>query len=202
MSKRRCIHPSMWNAPDGRTVAVKFLCKAFWQNEAARGSFLREINIASQINHPGVIRYLGYGESPHGGPYVISEWIDGHALQVVADVAQQQIVGWLRQICEAIEAVHQSGLVHGDLTPSNILVDAQNQIRITDFGFSQASTRPAWSIVDGPQDLGGTLGFAAPEQIAPAFGSIASCSFGMSVGSNLISLRTASSETTGRTERC
>lgn len=59
---------------DARTVvAVKFLRKAFWQNDAARRSFLNEINLASQIKHPGVIRYLGYGESPHGGPYVISE---------------------------------------------------------------------------------------------------------------------------------
>ncbi|QDT05099.1 Serine/threonine-protein kinase PknB [Rubripirellula lacrimiformis] len=151
----------------GRTVvAVKFLRKAFWQNEGARESFLREINIASQINHPGVIRYLGFGESPHGGPYVISEWIDGRSLQEVSSVAPKQIIVWLRQICEAIGAVHQAGLVHGDLSPSNVLVDADDRITITDFGFSQASADSS------SQVMGGTLGFAAPEQIAPAFGSI------------------------------
>ena len=175
---------------DGHTVvAVKFLRKAFWKNEGARESFLREINIASQINHPGVIRYLGYGESPHGGPYVISEWIDGRSLQAilaerrkppgdtpegsrpsatnhVEQPSQDKIIDWLRQICEAIEAVHQASLVHGDLTPSNVLVDADDRITITDFGFSQASADSS------SQVLGGTLGFAAPEQIAPAFGSI------------------------------
>lgn len=149
-----------------RTVAVKFLRKAFWQNEGARGSFVREINIASRITHPGVIRHLGYGESRHGGPYVISEWIDGHSLQGATDVTPKQIVHWLRQICEAIAAVHHAGLVHGDLTPSNVLVDADDRITITDFGFSQASA------VSSSQVLGGTPGFAAPEQIAPAFGSI------------------------------
>ncbi len=152
---------------DGRTVAaVKFLRKAFWQIEDARQSFLREINIASQISHPGVIRYLGYGESPHGGLYVISKWIDGHSLQNATAAKEQQWIRWLVQICEAIQAVHQVGLIHGDLTPSNVLVDAQDRITITDFGFSQASTKSALPV------LGGTLGFAAPEQIDPAFGSI------------------------------
>ncbi|GAB5513208.1 MAG: hypothetical protein Rhob2KO_09330 [Rhodopirellula baltica] len=68
---------------DASTVAVKFLRKAFWQNEDARLSFVREIGIASQIQHPSVIRYLGYGKSPHGGPYVICEWIDGCSLRDV-----------------------------------------------------------------------------------------------------------------------
>ena len=151
---------------DGRIVAVKFLRKAFWQVEDARQTFLREINVASQIFHPGVIRYLGYGESPHGGPYVISEWIDGHSLQNSTAVKTQQLIGWLMQIGEAIQAVHQAGLIHGDLTPNNVLVDAQNRITITDFGFSQASSESALPV------LGGTLGFAAPEQVDPSFGSI------------------------------
>ncbi len=151
---------------DGRIVAVKFLRKAFWRNTSARQTFMREINAASQISHPGIIRYLGYGESPHGGPYVISEWIDGQSIQNAADVTQPQFIGWLVQICEAIQAVHRAGLVHGDLTPSNILVDAQDQITITDFGFSQATAESASPF------LGGTLGFAAPEQIDTAFGSI------------------------------
>ncbi|MCO8121023.1 protein kinase [Stieleria sp. TO1_6] len=151
---------------DGRTVAVKFLRKAFWQIEDARQSFLREIDIASQVSHPGVIRYLGYGESPHGGPYVISEWIDGHSLQNATAAKEQQWIRWLVQICEAIQAVHQVGLIHGDLTPSNVLVDAHDRITITDFGFSQASAKSALPV------LGGTIGFAAPEQIDPAFGSI------------------------------
>lgn len=157
---------------DGQTVAVKFLRKAFWQNKNARGSFLSEINLASQIKHPGIMRYLGYGESPHGGPYVISEWIDGHSLHRATDVTPKQIIHWFRQICDAIATVHQAGLVHGDLTPSNVLVDAEDRITITDFGFSQAIIETTASAIDKPRLLGGTPGFAAPEQIDPAFGSI------------------------------
>nr|WP_143547863.1 protein kinase [Rhodopirellula sp. SM50] len=151
---------------DGSTVAVKFLRKAFWQNEEARASFIREINAASRINHPGVIRYLGYGESPHGGPYVLSEWIDGRPMQAIDRPSEQRFIEWLRQISEAIQAVHIAGMVHGDLTPANILIDDHDRITVTDFGFSQASRGTSSPI------LGGTLGFAAPEQIDPAFGNI------------------------------
>ncbi|PHQ34948.1 hypothetical protein CEE69_12810 [Rhodopirellula bahusiensis] len=151
---------------DDRGVAVKFLRKTYWQNDPARHSFLREINIASQIHHPGIIRYVAHGESPHGGPYVISEWIDGRPVHALDRVTAAQFIGWLLQICETLEAVHQAGLVHGDLTPSNVLVDSHDRITITDFGFSQASDSGPTSV------LGGTLGFAAPEQIDPSFGAI------------------------------
>lgn len=151
---------------DGGTVAVKFLRKAFWQNKEARESFVREINSASKIEHSGVVGYLGYGESPHGGPYVLSQWIDGRPMHAIENPSEHRFAAWLRQICEAIQTVHRAGLVHGDLTPANILIDRQDQVTITDFGFSQAfrGTRPTI--------LGGTLGFAAPEQIDPAFGNI------------------------------
>ncbi|WP_149495410.1 sigma-70 family RNA polymerase sigma factor [Roseiconus lacunae] len=157
---------------DGRTVAAKFLRKAFWQNEEARESFIREINAASRINHPGVIRYLGYGESPQGGPYVLSEWIDGRPMHAIDRPSEQRFSQWLRQICEALQAVHDAGLVHGDLTPANILIDNHDRVTITDFGFSQASVRATNPILGGTRVLGGTLGFAAPEQIDPAFGNV------------------------------
>ena len=151
---------------DGSTIAAKFLRKAFWQNDEARESFIREINAASRINHPGVIRYLGYGESPHGGPYVLSEWIDGRPMHETDGPSEQRFTQWLRQICEAMQSVHSATLVHGDLTPANILIDDRDRVTITDFGFSQASVGATSPI------LGGTLGFAAPEQIDPAFGNI------------------------------
>ncbi|MCA9140065.1 MAG: serine/threonine protein kinase, partial [Planctomycetales bacterium] len=120
----------------------------------------------SRINHPGVIRYLGYGESPHGGPYVLSEWIDGRPMHETDGPSEQRFTQWLRQICEAMQSVHSATLVHGDLTPANILIDDRDRVTITDFGFSQASVGATSPI------LGGTLGFAAPEQIDPAFGNI------------------------------
>ncbi|MEL6111016.1 MAG: ECF-type sigma factor, partial [Planctomycetota bacterium] len=64
----------------GEQVAVKFLRKVFWQTGSVRAAFLREIELASQIDHRGVLRYRGWGLSPHGGPYIVSDWIDGTTL--------------------------------------------------------------------------------------------------------------------------
>ncbi|MEM8733853.1 MAG: protein kinase [Planctomycetota bacterium] len=151
---------------DGQTVAVKFLRRAFWENEGARASFLREINLASQLKHTSILRYLGYGESPHGGPYLLSEWIDGRPLADAERRPTPQFAKLMIQVCDAIQAIHDCGLVHGDLTPANILIDTKGSITVTDFGFSQRSLQSPSAV------LGGTLGFAAPEQLDSAFGNI------------------------------
>ena len=94
---------------DGRTVAVKFLRKAFWTNEEARESFLREIESASRISHPGVANYLGWGQSPHGGPYVVSRWIEGQTLEQLGHISASQFIGLLHQICVAFKQFTMPG---------------------------------------------------------------------------------------------
>lgn len=160
--------------PDGRVVAVKFMHRHLWTNPASRLSFLREIDHASRIDHPSIVKYLGWGQSPHGGPYLVSEYVDGQSLTNVPRDNATIAVQWLIQICHAIEAAHQAGVVHGDLTPSNVLLSVDGRIVITDFGFAATVHQP---IQASERELplaprGGTLGFAAPEQVSPAFGCI------------------------------
>lgn len=157
-------------------VAVKFLRKRLWANPDAKRQFLREIDHASRINHPSIVRYLGWGSSPHGGPYVVQQWISGTPLANHGDVSVKQFTIWMLEICNALQAVHRFGVVHGDLTPTNVLVQESGQIMITDFGFSRRSeadpqeSKPGQPETEAP--IGGTLGFAAPEQIHDAFGEI------------------------------
>lgn len=159
---------------DGQVVAVKFMHRHLWTDPNSRLSFLREIDHASKINHRGVVKYLGWGRSPHGGPYLVCEYVDGQPLNNVKPNDSPTSVQWLAQICEAVAAAHQAGVVHGDLTPNNILLDHNGRIVVTDFGFATYSQKPttdgaAFDFIASP---GGTLGFAAPEQISPAFGTI------------------------------
>ena len=157
------------------TVAVKFLRKAFWQNAEAKRSFIREVDQASRIEHASVVRYLGWGESPQGGPYVLAQWIDGLPLTRRRPVSPVAFVHLLRRICDTMSAVHDLGIVHGDLTPENILVGHADQFWITDFGFSQSLQNRASAVRQRGRAtplLGGTLGFAAPEQISDSFGQI------------------------------
>lgn len=159
---------------DDQVIAVKFMHRHLWTDSNSRLSFLREIDHASKINHRGVVKYLGWGQSPHGGPYLVCEYIDGQPLANVKLDDSSTSVQWLAQICEAVAAAHQAGVVHGDLTPNNILLDHDGRIVVTDFGFATYSHKPvtggaAFESIASP---GGTLGFAAPEQISPAFGTI------------------------------
>ena len=159
---------------DGQVVAVKFMHRHLWTNPASKSSFLREIDHASQIDHQGILKYLGWGQSPHGGPYLVSEYVDGVSITNAQFDNASTAVHWLIQVCQAIEAAHQAGVVHGDLTPNNVLVANDGRIVITDFGFSTHLPPPTR---DSDQQLslaalGGTLGFAAPEQVSPAFGHI------------------------------
>jgi eukaryotic-like serine/threonine-protein kinase len=177
---------------DGQVVAVKFMHRHLWTNPDSRLSFLREIDHASKINHSGVVKYFGWGQSPHGGPYLVCEYVDGQPLTRISPSDSSTSVQWLIQICDAVAAAHRAGVVHGDLTPNNILLDHNERIVITDFGFSTnndwdksksgvsdheivsagASNYQFGSTQMQLASLGGTLGFAAPEQISPAFGTI------------------------------
>jgi RNA polymerase sigma factor (sigma-70 family) len=159
---------------DGQVVAVKFMHRHLWTDPASRLSFLREIDHATKVNHSGVVKYLGWGQSPHGGPYLVCEYVDGQPLTDVQLSDSATAVQWLAQICDAVATAHQAGVVHGDLTPKNILLDHNGRIVVTDFGFASYSRKPktgaaAFESIASP---GGTLGFAAPEQISPAFGAI------------------------------
>lgn len=159
---------------DGQVVAVKFMHRHLWTDPNSRLSFLREIDHASKINHRGIVKYLGWGQSSHGGPYLVCEYVEGQPLTNVKPNDSSTSVQWLAQICEAVAAAHQAGVVHGDLTPNNILLDHNGRIVVTDFGFATYSQKPttddaAFESIASP---GGTLGFAAPEQISPAFGKI------------------------------
>lgn len=159
---------------NGQVVAVKFMHRHLWTDPNSRLSFLREIDYASKINHQGVVKYFGWGQSPHGGPYLVCEYVDGQPLTKVKPNDDSTSMQWLAQICQAVAAAHQAGVVHGDLTPNNILLDHNGRIVVTDFGFATLSKKTTtevavFELIASP---GGTLGFAAPEQLSPAFGEI------------------------------
>ncbi len=169
---------------DGQVVAVKFMHRHLWNDPHSRVSFLREIDHASRIDHPGVVKYFGWGQSPHSGPYLVCEYIDGQSFNQIERGNFARSVQWLTQICDAVAASHEAGVIHGDLTPNNVLLADDDRVVITDFGFAATMHRTDRNRADknhteddltshrSVESLGGTLGFAAPEQISPAFGRI------------------------------
>lgn len=154
----------------GETVAVKFLRRALWKDPDSAASIRREYAILHSIRHPGILRVEGWGTTPAGGIFLITELLEGETLKAWSESGRRtvsEIPGILEQVASALQAAHITGLIHGDLKPQNMIRRTNGRIVVLDFGMAR------WfqSIEDQPP-VGGTAGFLSPEQISPAFGEI------------------------------
>lgn len=154
----------------GKTVAVKFLRRALWKDPDSALSIRREYAILRTIRHPGILRVDGWGSTPAGAIFLISELLEGETLDVWQSSANRsinEITQILAQIGVALQAAHLHGLIHGDLKPQNVVRLPNGQAVVLDFGMAR------WfhCIEDRPP-VGGTAGFLSPEQVSPAFGDI------------------------------
>ncbi len=154
---------------NGQRVAVKFLKKRFWRDRRCVESLIREVSQTQLLNQPSVVRVHGFGVTPHGGTFIVTDYVEGKNLnqwRASQGLTSQQITACGILIARALQAIHESGVVHGDISPGNVLIRDDQTPLITDFGFARLIGEAA----DVP--VGGTPGFLAPEQISSAFGPI------------------------------
>lgn len=151
----------------GELVALKVLRKALLQKPAAVARFRREAAIVASLDHPGIVRTHGFGRMPGGSEYFVMELVSGGDLSTIDRAAfdERRIAAWLGEAASAVDYANRCGIVHCDLKPSNLLVDAGGRIVVGDFGLASAlgpTTTPA----------GATLAFAAPELLCPTLGTV------------------------------
>lgn len=144
----------------GRSVAIKTL-RPSRDREALR----REARTAGGLSHPGIVPVYEAGEH-EGTPYVVYELVDGETLRDCLRrtpvVPSEQVVVWAGQLLDALDHAHGRGVVHRDLNPANIRIDARGSARIMDFGISAAVGETAGTAVVG------TASYLAPEQVSGA----------------------------------
>jgi RNA polymerase sigma factor (sigma-70 family) len=162
------VYRALWRS-SGKQVAVKLLRKPLRQNETATVRFLEEAELLARLRHPGIVAVHGLGQLPDGGHFLVMDLIEGSDLarqMAAGPIGVAQALRWVGQAADAIDHAHQRGIVHCDLKPSNLLLDHEGHIHVTDFGLAR-------SLADGSQtSVGGTAGFMAPEQIDPTRGPI------------------------------
>jgi RNA polymerase sigma factor (sigma-70 family) len=149
-------------------VAVKYLNKKFWHHDRSVRALIEESQKAQRISHRHIIRHHGWGQAPSGAPFLVMDLVQGPNLtdwihESSFDVSE--VESCARQICDALIALHQAGILHGDVSPGNVLRRAPNDFVLTDFGFSRSASEKHLA-------RGGTPGFLAPEQLSSVFGAI------------------------------
>jgi serine/threonine-protein kinase len=151
--------------PDGVDVALKMVRSDAAREETFRRRFVREANIAQTVKHPNVVAVVATGELD-GLPYMVQEFIDGLSLEErlardhVLDVATT--VAITADVAAGLEAVWAAGMVHRDVKPANILLDADGRAHITDFGLAKDTQG---SMLTLPGQALGSLDYMSPEQV-------------------------------------
>ena len=148
-----------------RTVALKLLGPDMAHDTAFRERFLRESRIAAAIHHPNIITIYDAGEAD-GLLYIAMRYIEGADLASVLErdgaLAPERALSFLGQVADALDAAHALGIVHRDVKPANILMDA-DRCYLTDFGLTRRMSSRSGLTVQG--QFVGTVEYMSPEQI-------------------------------------
>src|SRR5947208_4680577 len=147
----------------GRRIAIKILNDRHAHDDQFVERFRREAKNAAGLSHPNVVAIYDRGEA-EGTYYIAMEYLDGRSLkELIVSRGPAPIpvaIDYARQILTAIRFAHRHGIVHRDIKPHNVLVDAEGRLKVTDFGIARAGASQmteAGSII-------GTAQYLAPEQ--------------------------------------
>lgn len=147
-----------------RKVALKFLPLHLSQDEAARARFTREAKAAAKLDHPNIVQVYEVSEF-QGRPFFAMAHIEGKSLKEVIKEGKLSIneaIEFTKQICEGLHKAHESGIVHRDIKPGNIIIDKDNKARILDFGLATVAGEDKLTKTGSTL---GTVGYMSPEQI-------------------------------------
>ena len=157
---------------DGRAVAIKTLLPEVAVSEQSLKRFIREIEVASSLQHPNVVGYIEHG-THNGIVYLVSEYVGGPDAAKLAKnrggkLNYKEVGTIIEQTLAALDFAHNKGFVHRDIKEQNILVDGAfpNYIaKLTDFGLSKSYKQTGMSGVTMVGDVAGTIAYMPPEQV-------------------------------------
>jgi tRNA A-37 threonylcarbamoyl transferase component Bud32 len=173
-----------------RDVALKMIRAGTLASPDEVARFLREAEAAANLQHPNIVAIHEVGEH-QGHHYFSMDLVQGRdlgALMAEGPLPPQRAARYVKIIAEAIHFAHQRGTLHRDLKPQNVLIDAADQPRITDFGLAKIMKDE--SQLTQPGVVMGSPSYMPPEQAAGRHGDIGPASDVYSLGAMLYELLT------------
>lgn len=147
-----------------RDIAIKILRYDFSNEEELRRRFQREALSTTSLAHPNIVNIFDVGEegSLH---YLVMEYVPGKTLKEYiiehSPVEPERAVKIMKQVSSALAHAHQNQIVHRDIKPQNILMDAEGNVKITDFGIAMALSATSYTQTNS---VLGTVHYLSPEQ--------------------------------------
>src|SRR5687768_8800401 len=148
----------------GRDVAIKVLSEGFAEQADVRERFKREALAAARLSgEPGAVTIFDVGEH-RGRPFIVMEHVPGGSLADRLRGGRPPLgdaLGWLEEAGRTLDIAHGHGIVHRDVKPGNLLLDASENVHVADFGVASAA---GLASLTRTGTVLGTAGYLSPEQ--------------------------------------
>lgn len=161
-----------------RQVALKVLLRGAFASERQLIRFEREVEMVAALKHPGIVTVYDSGTTEDGRGWLAMEFIDGLTMDTwlaanaptERDAKRRLVTELIATTCDAVAAAHLKGVIHRDLKPDNILVDAGGAPHVLDFGLAKPVDDSEWDSsrieVTTAGEFMGTFAYASPEQVS------------------------------------
>ncbi len=150
---------------NNRVVALKIPHPDMEADPILFDRFQREAGIGERLQHPNVMRV--YGGEKRSRVYMVMEWCEGRLLRNIlheSRISHERAIHIALAVLDALEYIHDNGVVHRDLKPENIMVDEHDNIKLIDFGIAGDATARRLTYANFTATLG-TADYIAPEQV-------------------------------------
>ncbi|HMJ12326.1 MAG TPA: serine/threonine-protein kinase [Polyangiaceae bacterium] len=179
----------------GRSVAIKVLHERHCSSEELRERFAREAVLVNRVEHPAVVKVMEYGTADEGTPFLAMELLTGETteqrrIRAGGRLPQRDVLSIADRALGLLVEAHALGIVHRDISPSNLFVCVDDSLRVLDFGIASLRTPQTEQALTRTGEVFGTLAYMAPEQALGAHRSVDQRSDVYSLGATLFRLLT------------